>query len=227
MVADLLRDWRPAEPADAADTRATPSARQLRNFADSADMILRLCGLPQYPQPSANPQTRAQPSDPQHPQHPQDTAPGIAFQRARLIAAAQREGIPRGVIEFLDDADLEGVELLADAGLSAYARMIEADADRMQGRVPRGWTQAVRCRRCGPVVLWPGAPLDVLGCPWCVPRSRGVTIPRPAITCMTCAHWRPAADNPGVCIGDCAQGEERRNPHQQHTCAAWTPEASS
>ena len=149
-----------------------------------------------------------------------------AEQRARLLAAADREGIDRSLIERLSDADLEGVEHFADAGLAAYARMIEADADRMQGRVPRGWTQAGRCRRCGSVVLWPGAPLDVLGCPWCVPRSRGVTIPRPAITCLTCAHWRPAAANPDGGIGDCAQGEERRNPHQQHTCAAWTPEAS-
>lgn len=150
----------------------------------------------------------------------------VAIQRVRLIAAADGEDVARSLIEHLPDAELEGVELLSDAGLSSYARMIEADADRTQGRVPRGWTQAGRCRRCGPVALWPGAPLDVLGCPWCVPRSRGVTIPRPAITCLTCAHWRPAADNPDGGIGDCAQGEERRNPHQQHTCAAWTPEAS-
>lgn len=146
-----------------------------------------------------------------------------AEQRARLLTAAYREGIDRSLLERLPDAELEGVELLTDAGLSAYVRMIEADADRMQGRVPKGWNQAGHCRRCGPVILWPGAPLDALGCPWCVPRSRGVAIPRPAITCTTCAHWRPAADSPEDGIGGCAQGAGRWYPNTRHACDTWGP----
>lgn len=137
MVADLLRDWRPAEPADAADTRATPSAQELRTFADSADMTLRPGCRPQNPQPSANPQTLAKPSDPQYPQHPQATAPGIAFQRARLIAAAQHEGIDRAVIDCLDDADLEGVEHWNDTHLRTAVRWYRDDPPalwRKEGR---------------------------------------------------------------------------------------------
>lgn len=154
-------------------------------------------------------------------------APSPAELRARLADAAEREGVARFLIERLPDAELEGVELLADAGLAALARMIEADADRMQGRVPKGWNQAATCRRCGPIILWPGAPADVLGCPWCVPRSRGVALPRPATTCATCTHQQHQPGTSDAGMHGCAQGHGLLFAHQPHPCADWHPAFST
>ena len=153
--------------------------------------------------------------------HPESagTPPAQAELRARLADAADREGVARSLIERMPDAELEGVELLADAGLSAYARMIEADADRIQGRVPRGWNQAATCRRCGPVILWPGAPSDVLGCPWCVPRSRGISLPRPAVTC--CQHQQPGSSETGMRA--CTIGHAPQVAQKAHVCSDWQP----
>lgn len=149
--------------------------------------------------------------------------PAPAELRARLADAADREGVARSLLERLPDAELEGVDLLSDAGLATYARMIEADADRMRGHVPKGWNQPSTCRRCGPVLLWPSAPADVLGCPWCVPRSRGVSLPRPANTCATCMHRLADTVNPEGGHGSCAQGRDHWPPHQRHPCEGWTP----
>lgn len=146
-------------------------------------------------------------------------------QRARLRAIADREGIAPDLIDRLPDADLDGLHLWTDDGLATYARMIEADADRARGRVPRDWTQPAYCRRCGPVLLWPGAPSIVLGCPWCLTRRAGVPLPRPSVACATCAHWRPAAGTQAEGIGTCAAGHLGRYPHQRHGCADWKPAA--
>ncbi|HEX7128730.1 MAG TPA: hypothetical protein VF217_01525 [Rhodanobacteraceae bacterium] len=151
--------------------------------------------------------------------------PATAEQRARLRAIADREGIAPDLIDRLPDADLDGLHLWTDDGLATYARMIEADADRARGRVPRDWTQPAYCRRCGPVLLWPGAPSIVLGCPWCLTRRAGVPLPRPSVACATCAHWRPAAGTQAEGIGTCAAGHLGRYPHQRHGCADWKPAA--
>ena len=198
------------------DLLAAPTARENRRrpFATPAtvatgpakpEQVSQLSQLSQGPLSKL----RAEPTD----------APSPAELRSRLLAVAYREGVAASLIERLPDAELEGVELLADAGLSAYARMIEADADRMQGRVPRGWNQAAACRRCGPVILWPGAPSDVLGCPWCVPRSRGISLPRPAVTC--CQHQQPGSSETGMRA--CTIGHAPQVAQKAHVCADWRP----
>ena len=48
--------------------------------------------------------------------------PDPAEQRARLLLAAQREGIDRAVVDALDDADLEGIEHWSDTQLRVAAR---------------------------------------------------------------------------------------------------------
>ena len=48
-------------------------------------------------------------------------------QRRRLLLAAQREGIPRDVIDELDDADLEGVEHWTDVQLRTAVRWYRGD----------------------------------------------------------------------------------------------------
>ena len=48
-------------------------------------------------------------------------------QRARLLLAAQREGIDRAVIDCLDDADLEGVEHWTDVQLRTAVRWYRDD----------------------------------------------------------------------------------------------------
>ena len=206
------------------DLLAAPTARENRRrpFATPAtvatgpakpEQVSQLSQLSQGPLSKL----RAEPTD----------APSPAELRSRLLAVAYREGVAASLIERLPDAELEGVELLADAGLSAYARMIEADADRMQGRVPRGWNQAATCRRCGPVILWPGAPSDVLGCPWCLPRSRGVALPRPANICATCTHQQHQPGTSDAGMHGCDQGHGLHFAYQRHACADWRPAFST
>lgn len=147
--------------------------------------------------------------------------------RSRLLAAAEREDVAASLIEQLLDADLVDLHLLADAGLAIYARILEAGADRMRGRIPRGWNQIAHCVRCGPVVLWADAPLRVLCCPWCHVRRAGIALPRPRVTCEGCAHWRPSSQAQVGALGDCARALERCAPQQLHVCESWQPNADA
>jgi len=61
--------------------------------------------------------------------------------------------------------------------LVAYAQLAETTRDRDAGRVPAHYTAVTECRRCGPVPIFPGCPAEVLGCPWCHNRRRGLPIP--------------------------------------------------
>ena len=102
--------------------------------------------------------------------------------RATLRRLAAAEELPRALVDRLTDADLHpdnGVGLLSEAGLRRWLHVIEEARGMEQGRVPRDWTQPASCRRCGPVLLWPGAPAHVLGCPWCRIRRMGLALPRP------------------------------------------------
>ena len=117
--------------------------------------------------------------------HPESVAsvPDHADLRATLHRLAIEEGVPGALVDRLTAADLHpdnGAHLLSEAGLRRWLHVIEEDRSMEQGRVPRDWTQPATCRRCGPVLLWPGAPAHVLGCPWCRIRRMGLAVPRPA-----------------------------------------------
>lgn len=151
---------------------------------------------------------------------------------ARLLAAAGAEYADPDLIHRLTAADVAACDGLPDTVLQAYLRALEANAERMAGRVPAGETAAILCVRCGPVwahpavaaVLpkvngWPRA----LGCPWCHVRKAGQYIPRPPVTCATCAHWKPDAINPAAGVGTCPD-HGTHYPMQRHTCGDWWPE---
>ena len=55
-------------------------------------------------------------------------------QRARLLAAAEREGVPRDVIDVLDDADIEGCQYWSDLQLRTAVRWYRDDPPRLWNR---------------------------------------------------------------------------------------------
>lgn len=100
-------------------------------------------------------------------------------QRLRLIRIAQAASLPVREVLHLAKGDCHLLAPLPDAACLAYAGALIDTADRRDGYIPQGWTQACICARCGPVWLWPDAPGHVLGCPWCFNRAAGSPIPRP------------------------------------------------
>lgn len=77
----------------------------------------------------------------------------------------------------LSPSDQPNPQLITPEGLAALARVVHARLHRERGLIPPGWTQPAECRRCGPVVLWVGAPPTIEGCPWCFNRVAGRPIP--------------------------------------------------
>lgn len=75
-----------------------------------------------------------------------------------------------------DDWDDDDPRAVAAAIAAAAARRM-----RELGERPDHYTAISHCRACGPIWLWDGAPADVLGCPWCFNRAKGLPIPRPPI----------------------------------------------
>jgi len=145
------------------------------------------------------------------------------LQRERLLRAARSVGVEDRIIERLPDRELVDCEDLDPEGLAALAQAF-ARTDRMRHSLPpRSWTQASVCRRCGPVLLWPGAPLNVLGCPWCFIRADGIAIPRPSVSCATCNHIRPRTDSSDAGTHDCNAGHEPRHAFALHVCLGWQP----
>lgn len=55
----------------------------------------------------------------------------LAVQRNRLLLAAHREGIPRAVIDCLDDTDIEGADHWTDLQLRTAARWYRDDPPRL------------------------------------------------------------------------------------------------
>ena len=239
MIADLirpappaggLRTLTPAEPADSADTRAPPHSPRLRTVADSCGRFHENRNVRNHPQASANPQTRATPSDPQNPQVPQPAdaanAPDHSDLLAKLRRLAEAEGLPRGIVASLTADDLHpdnGAHLLDDAGLRRWLHVLDENARMQRGIAPRDWTQASHCERCGPVQLWTGAPLHVIGCPWCHVRRAGGPVPRPSVTCASCQHrqLRPNTSDPGM--HGCTKGHTLHFAFDSHTCGHWKP----
>ena len=66
--------------------------------------------------------------------------------------------------------------------LDWLAQSVADEQKRLKGIVPDGWVEIVNCSGCGFVYLWEGCPSNVLGCPWCHVRAKGITIPRPGDT---------------------------------------------
>ena len=63
------------------------------------------------------------------------------------------------------------------AQLKAFADLVVVSEMREQGIVPDHYTNSTKCKRCGPVPIFPGCPPQVIGCPWCFNRIKGLPIP--------------------------------------------------
>ena len=64
------------------------------------------------------------------------------------------------------------------AAIEVFTKMIQTSRLMKAGIKPPEYTQACYCKNCGWVWLWDGCPHEVLGCPWCIIRGSGVSIPR-------------------------------------------------
>ncbi len=63
------------------------------------------------------------------------------------------------------------------AQLKAFAELLMIGEMRERGIVPDHYTSTTTCNHCGPVPIWDGCPPEVLGCPWCFNRIKGLPIP--------------------------------------------------
>lgn len=96
-----------------------------------------------------------------------------------LLDLAIDEELPGGTLAALSAADLRACADDPPDALRAFLRALARFQRMAAGNVPEGWTHAAECAGCGPVLLWPGAPLAVIACPWCWHRKAGRTIRRP------------------------------------------------
>lgn len=150
--------------------------------------------------------------------------------RTRLRELAAREGLPHALVDCLTDADLHpdgGAHLLSEAGLRRWLHVLQEEGSMRQGIVPAGWTQPCTCERCGPVLLWDGAQPRVLGCPWCHVRRAGGHLPRPAVTCATCAHQQQRPNTSEAGMHGCAKGNGLHHANATHVCDDWRPVPSA
>ncbi len=160
------------------------------------------------------------------PEPPASPTPDHADLRVTLYRLAEAEGLPRAIVDRLTDADLQpdnGCDLLDDAGLRRWLHVLHENERMQRGMAPPGWAQASHCRRCGSVLLWQGAPLEVLGCPWCHVRRAGGTVARPAITCAACTHQQPRPDTSDAGMHGCAKGHGLHYANATHACDDWRP----
>ena len=63
------------------------------------------------------------------------------------------------------------------AQLVAFADSLAIVQIRESGGVPDTYVSVTKCRKCGPVPIWPGCPPQVNGCPWCFNRLKGLPMP--------------------------------------------------
>ena len=61
--------------------------------------------------------------------------------------------------------------------LKAFAELLMIAEMRERGIVPDHYTTTTECIHCGPVPIFEGLPEEVLGCPWCFNRIKGLPIP--------------------------------------------------
>lgn len=86
-----------------------------------------------------------------------------------------------GLSDLESAAGKDWPEVLASPDLAeALAGAVTTRRMRERGERPAHYTQRATCAACGPVWLWEGAPLNVVGCPWCFNRAAGRPVPHPA-----------------------------------------------
>jgi hypothetical protein len=66
---------------------------------------------------------------------------------------------------------------LAEHEIPAAIDMVTITEMRERGVVPDHYTAITECMNCGTVPIFPGLPPEVLGCPWCFNRIKGLPIP--------------------------------------------------
>ena len=63
------------------------------------------------------------------------------------------------------------------AQLVAFADSLAIVQIRESGGIPDSYTSTTECKHCGPVPIWEGCPPQVNGCPWCLNRLAGLSMP--------------------------------------------------
>ena len=61
--------------------------------------------------------------------------------------------------------------------LKAFYELMMIGEMRSKGIAPDHYTSTTTCKHCGLVPIWEGCPPEVLGCPWCFNRIKGLVIP--------------------------------------------------
>ena len=100
--------------------------------------------------------------------------------RTRMEAVAVSDGIDARIVRDLRDDDIAECRGLPMATVRAFLRAREFGRMMDRGIPPPGYSKAVECSGCGPVLLWPTCPDRVIACPWCFRRKAGKAIPRPS-----------------------------------------------
>lgn len=152
--------------------------------------------------------------------------------RAALLALADRLGIDRSTVVRIPSADLPLWSTVPADALPIYLRALDDVATRQAGKVSPDDTASIYCQHCGPVYVHPevAAVLPVvngwpraLGCPWCAIRKAAGAVPRPRVTCETCASFKPDTINPAAGVGSCNRGHGTYYPMQPHGCGDFRP----
>lgn len=99
--------------------------------------------------------------------------------RLRLLDLASAAEIDEGIVHGLRQDDVDACAAESDATLTTYLQVLLRRKAMGDGIVPEGWTAEVTCRGCGPVLLWPECPPELIACPWCLIRKAGKPLPRP------------------------------------------------
>ena len=137
---------------------------------------------------------------------------------------------PAEVRDALAPEDIEGWRCGEVSGetLATFAASLAQRREMERGIRPTSYTEQATCAQCGPIWLW--TPDDVLGCPWCWNRIRGLPIPRPhPVCCIECRHWTTDAIGDEGGIGTCAVGGPPSDqmpayPRAERICDQWLPE---
>jgi hypothetical protein len=155
---------------------------------------------------------------------------------SRLLEALARacQGLsikPPEIRDALAPEDIEGWRCgeMSDETLTVFAQALVQRREMRQGIRPDSYSERATCAHCGPIWLW--VECDVLGCPWCWNRARGLPIPRPdRVRCVDCRHWTQDIIGDGNGIGTCAAGgppagQVPAYPRAARTCERWLPKS--